>query len=516
MNLRWLLLSTLSLLLVALPAEASRLIHWRFEPRQQRLTFTTAGGVQPRASLIANPTRLVIDLPGTALNQPSVERQLRGAIAEIRVGQFDRRTTRIVVELQPGYTLDPEQVKFQGLAPTQWVVDLPTPQRLAAEPSPATSPALPESSASTAGTEYFQVTRTGFFTRFGYDSPRDVQVRRTANSDELEVDLIGVQLPAALANQTLALNEHGVRSVRFAAVGSGTGAIARLTLQLTAGSPDWVAALSGFGVTLAPQGKVATRPTAPSPVQPTPTSNRLASIPVPPPARPDYIDVPRSWQDPSLNAPPLAPQPSPTYRPPPPPARPTPNPYAYRAQPPVPGRPLVAIDPGHGGRDPGAIGIGGLREVDVVLPISLEVAQILEQNGISVMLTRNSDYFVTLGGRTQMANRAGAHAFVSIHANAVGGQRSEVNGVETYYYSSGRALADVIQRSILQTVPSRNRGVRQARFYVLRHSAMPAVLVEVGFVTGYTDSRNLSNPAYRSQMARAIAMGIIQYVRGGR
>ncbi|MDB9504790.1 N-acetylmuramoyl-L-alanine amidase, partial [Spirulina major CS-329] len=177
------------------------------------------------------------------------------------------------------------------------------------------------------------------------------------------------------------------------------------------------------------------------------------------------------------------------------------------------GRDLVAIDPGHGGRDPGAIGIGGLREKDVVLPISLEVSQILQQQGVQVLMTRSDDRFISLAGRTQMANRARADIFVSIHANAISMSRPDVNGVETFYYSSGYRLAQSIHNSILQSIQIRNRGVKQARFYVLRTSSMPAVLVEVGFVTGREDAPRLANPQFRSQMAQAIARGILLYLQ---
>jgi N-acetylmuramoyl-L-alanine amidase len=177
------------------------------------------------------------------------------------------------------------------------------------------------------------------------------------------------------------------------------------------------------------------------------------------------------------------------------------------------GRVLVVIDPGHGGKDPGAVGLGGLREVDVILPISLEVSQLLKQQGVEVMLTRNADYFVSLQGRTAMANRARANVFVSIHANAVGGGRSNVNGMETFY-TGNRELAEAIHRSILRNVTVANdRGVKNSRFYVLRTSRMPAALVEVGFVTGTIDNARLRDPAYRSQMARAIAQGILDYIR---
>ncbi|MDV3002240.1 MAG: N-acetylmuramoyl-L-alanine amidase LytC [Chroococcopsis gigantea SAG 12.99] len=170
---------------------------------------------------------------------------------------------------------------------------------------------------------------------------------------------------------------------------------------------------------------------------------------------------------------------------------------------------------GHGGKDPGAIGIGGIQEKDIILPISQEVARILEQQNIQVMLTRNSDYFVSLEGRTQMANRANADLFVSIHANSMGKGRPDVNGLEVYYFGD-RRLADVIYRNILRSVSIQDRGVRRARFYVLRTSNMPSTLVEVGFVTGGQDARNLSNRDYRNQMAAAIARGIIEYIQRNR
>jgi N-acetylmuramoyl-L-alanine amidase len=172
----------------------------------------------------------------------------------------------------------------------------------------------------------------------------------------------------------------------------------------------------------------------------------------------------------------------------------------------------VVIDPGHGGKDPGAIGIGGLQEKDVILPISLEVARYLEQKGVDVLLTRNSDFFVTLQGRTDMSNRAGADLFVSIHANSMGMGRPDVSGLEVYYFGS-RGLSDAIHRNIIRSVDVRDRGVRRARFYVLRTSKMPSTLVEVGFVTGAEDSANLRNPTYLSRMAEAIARGILEYIQ---
>ncbi|MEB3211515.1 MAG: N-acetylmuramoyl-L-alanine amidase [Leptolyngbyaceae bacterium] len=179
------------------------------------------------------------------------------------------------------------------------------------------------------------------------------------------------------------------------------------------------------------------------------------------------------------------------------------------------GRYVVVIDPGHGGRDPGAIGIGGLREVTVVEDISRQVISLLQQRGIQVVVTRNMGQFVDLAPRVSVAERVDADIFVSIHANAISLSRPEVNGAETYYYSSaeGRRLAQTIHQSILQRTGIGDRGVREARFYVLRNTSMPSVLVETGFVTGAQDARRLNDPTFRTRMAEAIAIGILNYLQ---
>ncbi|MGJ3250212.1 MAG: DUF3747 domain-containing protein [Elainellaceae cyanobacterium] len=179
------------------------------------------------------------------------------------------------------------------------------------------------------------------------------------------------------------------------------------------------------------------------------------------------------------------------------------------------GRFLVAIDPGHGGRDPGAVGIGSIEEADIVLDISRKVATILEQQGVRTVLTRQDDREIDLDPRINTAERANATIFVSIHANAISLSRPEVNGAETYYYasSSGYRLAQSIQRSIIRSTGMVDRGVREARFYVLRNTSMPAALVETGFVTGRNDAARLRDPNFRTQMAEAIAAGILDYLQ---
>ncbi|MFH7245393.1 MAG: DUF3747 domain-containing protein [Spirulina sp.] len=176
------------------------------------------------------------------------------------------------------------------------------------------------------------------------------------------------------------------------------------------------------------------------------------------------------------------------------------------------GQTLVVIDPGHGGRDPGAVGIGGLQEKQINTTVSNRVRQRLQEAGLTVLMTRDGDQWVDLDARAQFANRAGADVFVSIHANAISMSRPEVNGLETYYLASGERLARSIHNSVLRNTDMRDRGVRQARFYVLRHTAMPAVLVETGFVTGAEDAARFRDPTAVNQIADGIARGILDYL----
>ncbi|MGL6135189.1 MAG: N-acetylmuramoyl-L-alanine amidase [Prochlorococcaceae cyanobacterium] len=181
------------------------------------------------------------------------------------------------------------------------------------------------------------------------------------------------------------------------------------------------------------------------------------------------------------------------------------------------GRPRVVIDPGHGGPDPGAVGIGGLRETNVVLDVSLQVARLLQARGVQVTLTRTSEIDLDLPPRVSIANRSGAAAFVSIHANALSMARPDVNGVETFFFSGGpsQALASSLQRRMMAASPGTpNRGVKQGRFFVIRRTVMPAALVEMGFVTGAIDAPRLANPDFRRRMALAIAAGILDYLGG--
>jgi N-acetylmuramoyl-L-alanine amidase len=179
------------------------------------------------------------------------------------------------------------------------------------------------------------------------------------------------------------------------------------------------------------------------------------------------------------------------------------------------GRYTIVIDPGHGGPDPGAVGINGLRETDVVLDVSLQLAQLLQAKGINVLMTRTSEVDVDLPPRVALANNSRADLFLSIHANALSMARPDVNGIETFYFESSRsrALAQAVQEQILAISPgSPDRGARPGRFFVIRRTVMPSALVEMGFVTGSLDSPRLADPAFRRRLAVSLANGLLRYL----
>ncbi|WP_009631774.1 N-acetylmuramoyl-L-alanine amidase [Synechocystis sp. PCC 7509] len=630
MRFHWLLPSILSVFVLSSSAEAAKLRSWRFDTNQNRLHFKTDGGVQPKAKLIFNPTRLVIDLPGTTLQRSTDKQEYRGAVRSVRVGQFDENTTRIAIELSPGYKLDPNQVKVRGSSPSQWTVQLPTPQKIAASSLPNPRPlALPPSvrqntsnsrkiftvvttdpqsnknsssrrtainSTAIVQIHNIQVTADGLFVRTRGGGTPTINVSRSRDRSQIDFDLKGAALSPLAATNTK-INRFGIGNIKLSQVQSSPPVV-RMTMQVNQSAPDWQAAVSRFGgVTVLPVGGISAVRNSPvvvattnSSAQPAPGLTTIESVEFNGDGSQLLIKTNQSltytsgWdrssglyritladtqlarevKGPNLttNSPLLRvrlQQPTPRTvlisvlpaagvrvgelnQPSPellalqlqrstgalfPPSTPTQSEVISIPTTPPPNTPprstpprrvgqkriVVVIDPGHGGKDPGAIGLRGLQEKNVILPISKKIAAILEQQGIQVVMTRDSDYFVGLGPRPVIADRANATVFVSIHANSMPANRTDINGLETYYYDSGQRLARTIHNSILKSINVRDRGVRKARFYVLRKSSMPSVLVEVGFVTGVVDSPRLGTTAYQNQMAEAIARGILQYVQ---
>ncbi len=214
----------------------------------------------------------------------------------------------------------------------------------------------------------------------------------------------------------------------------------------------------------------------------------------------------------------------------------------------------ILIDPGHGGRDPGAIGVHGIREKDVTLAIAKRLRDAIQKRwNVEVLLTREDDRFVPLEERTAMANSKGVDLFISIHANA--SRRNRLRGIETYYLhwaqseramevaarenaittaklhelqkyvrlimqntklEESRDLAAYIQKGLYETVrkefPTRNLGVKTAPFYVLMGAEMPAVLVEVAFLTHPEEGRWLQNERFIDRVVDGIINGLQAYL----
>ena len=167
----------------------------------------------------------------------------------------------------------------------------------------------------------------------------------------------------------------------------------------------------------------------------------------------------------------------------------------------------VVIDAGHGGHDRGGIPGQTIAEKDMTLDVAQRLRNVLSANGYHVVMTRSSDVFVPLGGRVAIANSYQNAVFVCIHFNATG--RSGASGIETYFYSrDSLPLASAIHYYVTGGAPSANRGVRRRGYYVLRKTAIPAVLVECGFLTNPTEGAYAQSASYRQKLADEIAAGI--------
>ncbi|MBN2016997.1 MAG: N-acetylmuramoyl-L-alanine amidase [Candidatus Cloacimonetes bacterium] len=217
----------------------------------------------------------------------------------------------------------------------------------------------------------------------------------------------------------------------------------------------------------------------------------------------------------------------------------------------------IVLDPGHGGKDPGAVGrIIGLQEKDIVLKIAKKVKNLLEQNlDVKVLLTREDDRFVSLGDRTDFANENQADIFVSIHCNAA--YNTKANGSEVYYLSTAQThearaveamenevikfedkesiarysdldfilydmrqteylnesseFSEMCQNQLVKNLTTKDNGVRQANFYVLRGAFMPAILVEIAYLSNKYEEKKLKSTDFQDKAAKAIYTSIKQF-----
>jgi len=167
----------------------------------------------------------------------------------------------------------------------------------------------------------------------------------------------------------------------------------------------------------------------------------------------------------------------------------------------------VVIDAGHGGYDRGGIPGQSVSEKEMTLDVAQRLKKALAASGYRVVMTRDSDVFVPLGTRVAIANSYGNAIFVSIHFNSA--KRSGAGGIETYFYNrESLPLASAIHYFVAGGAPSSNRNVRRRGYYVLRKAAVPAVLVECGFLTNPTEAALAQTASYRQKLAEEIATGV--------
>ena len=200
------------------------------------------------------------------------------------------------------------------------------------------------------------------------------------------------------------------------------------------------------------------------------------------------------------------------------------------------GTATVVLDPGHGGKDPGAIAASGLQEKAVALDIAKRVRAHLAAAGLRVLMTRENDTFLELADRPAFALRNKADLFVAIHLNSTANRA--VQGIETYataaenypstsdgvltkphaavpnnrFNHSSTDLAFQIQKALVGITRAEDRGLKRARYVVIRESAMPAALVECGFLSNAQEALQLSTPSRRETIAQGIAQGILNYI----
>jgi N-acetylmuramoyl-L-alanine amidase CwlD len=173
--------------------------------------------------------------------------------------------------------------------------------------------------------------------------------------------------------------------------------------------------------------------------------------------------------------------------------------------------PVVCIDPGHGGEDPGAV-CNDVEEKVVNLEISLRIRPLIEAMGYKVVMTRTTDVTLSLQERCDIANNARADIFVSVHNNAY---MTTSEGTETFcYYDSeeGRRLATLIHNQVVKRIQLTNRGVKEAGFYVLKNTDMPAALLEGAFITNPEEAEFLQDPEFQQEIAEGVAEGVHKYL----
>lgn len=191
---------------------------------------------------------------------------------------------------------------------------------------------------------------------------------------------------------------------------------------------------------------------------------------------------------------------------------------SYKISLPQHAKPLIILDPGHGGSDEGAK-VHFFMEKSLTLMTSLLLRKHLTEMGYRVIMTRSKDVFIPLHRRVSIANKTKAVLFVSVHYNS--SPSPDAHGIEIFYYNGNqparaqqsRKLGNFILKELISQTHALSRGVKSGNFHVIRETSMPAVLVEGGFMTNKEERSNLRDKGYLEKIAKGTALGIDKYVK---
>ncbi|UFP93672.1 N-acetylmuramoyl-L-alanine amidase [Gloeobacter morelensis] len=547
-----------------------QLTGWQFDSQAQQLSFFTRGSVQPRIQIVEKPRRVVVDLPGADVFAPSDAPVRSGPVRFVRAGQFDPQTARMVMELaEDAPQLQPEQVRVRQVAPDQWLVQLlpnvpPPPGAPSAPPVVAPPLTMPPAVGRRVLVGGIEVRPEGFLVKTGGYVRSDARLLEE-QPPRVVVDIEEAELAKNFAERNLAVNQQGVTRLRTGQF-QDDPPLVRVVLDLGAGAANaWEAR---YSVDL---GGVLIRPAGSAPAATAPTGEKvsLQSAQLTPEGLVFHSDLPprleTNWENPNefrivfspaqlpanfsgplidaaspidnLNIRQVDdrtvvalvrvspgtrvgdPRPLdgerrrvlvPLYRRSATPTSPV-VPDTYDPLPNGSGRRIV-LDAGHGGKDPGAMR-EGVREKDLNLAIVRRLNNKLRAAGYYTILARSDDTFISLGERVDITKATQGDIFVSVHVNTMP-SRSDIQGIETYYtHSRSARLAYVLHRRLVERTGKPDRGVRVRGLYVTRHNAVPAVLLEVGFLTNPEERAQLQQPEYQELIADAIAQGLQDYAR---
>ncbi|MBH5319895.1 N-acetylmuramoyl-L-alanine amidase [Paenibacillus sp. GSMTC-2017] len=172
----------------------------------------------------------------------------------------------------------------------------------------------------------------------------------------------------------------------------------------------------------------------------------------------------------------------------------------------------IVIDPGHGGKDVGAIGQNGTQEKDVTLQTAKEIQrELMKQTGANVLLTRDGDDSKSLQDRIDFTEENDGDLFISVHYDAF--TTSDVNGITTYYNKSeDQILADIIHRRLFnQDIDAKDRGVQHGDYFVIRETTAPSILMELGYISNIVEEARMNTEEFQQKTAVAVTEGIIEY-----